>query len=165
MYEHNLEKRRVEHEAVKLFINLVNARSEGKIRLLYQRERPDAVLENTLERSKFGVEITHLFYNECEAKRMFGRSNQEDCGLGNFTILLNELNSRIARKEATFTQVKLDYSISLLIRNASPLYGLNHFIANVDQIARSRHIFQDIWLLTRDGEMEWHLYRLPDEIK
>jgi hypothetical protein len=160
-----LEKRRVEREAIKLFINLVNARSEGQIRLLYQRERPDAVLENTPKRSKFGVEITHLFYNECEAKQMFGRSNQEDCGPGSFPILLNELNSRIVRKEAAFAQVQLGYPISLLIRNASPLYGLTQFIANVDQIARSHHIFQDIWLLTRDGELEWHLYRLPDEIK
>ncbi len=165
MYEHNLEKRRIEHEAIKLFIALVNARSEGQVRLLYQRERPDAVLENTRNRTKLGVEITHLFYNENEARQMFGRSVQQDNGPGSFAILLDELNNRIARKEAKFTHVKLDYPISLLIRNASSLYGLTHFIANAEQIARSRHIFQDIWLLTRDGNLEWHLYRLPDEIR
>lgn len=163
MSKHDTEKRRLEREAVKLFISLYNDRCEGRVRLLYQRERPDAVLEDTRSRGKIGVEITHLYFNECEAKQLLGRSNQEDCGPESFDQLLVELNGRIVRKESKFASVALEYPISLLIRNASPMYGLSQFIANADRMARSHHIFQAIWLLTRDGAAQWHLYRLPEE--
>lgn len=161
--KHDMEKRRLEREAIQLFISLNNARCDDQVRLLYQRERPDAVLENTHNRGQLGVEITHLYYNECEAKRLLGRSDQEDCGPESFEQLLVELNSRIVRKETNFASVTLDYPISLLIRNASTMYGLTHFIANAELMVRSRYVFQDIWLLTRDGASEWHLYRLQEE--
>jgi len=159
----NSEKRRIEHEAIKLFIQLFNEQENNKLRLMYQRERPDAVLEYTATRSKLGVEITHLFYDACEAKQLFGRSDQEDCdGPKSFDVMLAELNNRIHRKETIFTQVQMNYPISLLIRNASPRYGRSSFIEHLERISLSRHIFQDIWLLTHDHDSNWHLMRLPD---
>ncbi|MFK7693098.1 hypothetical protein [Paenibacillus sp. HJGM_3] len=165
MSERNSEKWLLERDAIRQFIALYNANiaADSPIRLLYQRERPDAVVEYTRSRRKLGVEITHLYYNEYEAKQLLGRAAPGSFGPESFDQLLIELNHRIERKEAKYASVSLEYPIALLIRNASPTYGLTEFIANADRMARSHHIFQSIWLLTRDGAAQWHLCRLPEE--
>lgn len=158
MDTHNNEKMAMEREAVKLFIGLYNRMSDNPLRLLYQQDRPDAVLEDS-KRRKLGMEITHLFYDDKEAKELLGRSDGtpvdwENERIGPIIYNLNELISRKLAKKQSYSE---GYPISLLIRNASPVFGMADFLAHQQRVKLSPGVFEHIWFLSRDGGEEWKL--------
>jgi hypothetical protein len=159
MKRHNEEKKGLEWDAVHLFIDLYNANHETKYRLLYLQEKPDAVLEDR-QRKKQGMEITHLFYNSAEAKRVLGRPEEVPSGFMILDHLIFELNELIKTKEHKKSNYSQDYPISLLIRNASPIYGMSDILGIKHKIYKPNEVFQDIWFLSRDGTDDWLLYNL-----
>lgn len=159
MENHNREKRALERAAINIFVLKYNEQYEPSIRLLYQHDKPDAILEDS-RRHKIGVEITHLFYDAEEAKMLLGRAEAKVRTLASFDILLEELNALIRRKEAKRQGYPPYYPISLLIRNASLHYGKAEFECNRIRMYLPPQVFQNIWLLTRDGGKEWFLIKL-----
>jgi hypothetical protein len=157
--EHDEEKRALERTAIKLLVDSINETSEIKLRLLYQQEKPDAVLQDTLNQ-KLGLEITHLFYNAREAKTLLGKTNAVKQEPVDFVILLGALNELIEKKEHKKKSYVQDYPISLLIRNASPTFGMSRFLQEIERIYLPEKVFQDIWFLSRDGTEEWRLVSL-----
>jgi hypothetical protein len=159
--EHIREKRALERAAIRIFLRLHNERYEPKYRLLYQQERPDAVLENRL-RGQMGLEITHLFYDAHEAKLVLGRTDEPRSEPGAVGIWLSELNERIRSKEVKFAAYSHKYPLSLLIRNASPEFGLSELRRRRDSVVRPQVLFERIWFLSRDGGPDWHLLELEE---
>jgi hypothetical protein len=160
--EHDLEKKALERSAVHLFIDIFNGNHAKKYRLLYLQEKPDAVLEDD-RLGKLGLEITHLFYNKEEAMTVLGKSSEESGRhVQLLNVLIQELNERIAVKERKKSGYCEDYPVSLLIRNASSLYGMSDILQVKERIRKPKGIFEDIWFLSRDGADEWLLFNLDE---
>ncbi|WP_338552447.1 hypothetical protein [Paenibacillus sp. KS-LC4] len=148
------EKRELERTAVRIFIHLYNQNYESKLRLLYQRERPDAVLQHR-NHHIIGVEITHLFYDSEEAKRLLGRSKSPNLNLEVVEMLIAELNKRIQTKEMKINNYATAYPIALIIRNASPAFGMSDILRAKELIYKPQGRFTHVWFLSRDGSDEW----------
>lgn len=162
--DHKKTKRDWERQAIRLFIELHNrtCRRPG-YRLLYQQEKPDAVLEEkTLFRHKLGVEITHLFYSQDEAMRVLGHGQPpRERGPESFNHLLGELNLLIRKKIGKRSSYSMAYPIALLVRNASPGFGMADFLARRSEVEMPPEgTFTHIWFLSRDGGEEWKLLEL-----
>ncbi|GAA3411430.1 hypothetical protein ACFFNY_20045 [Paenibacillus hodogayensis] len=158
---HDDEKRLLERAAVREFIRLYNGRHDVKLRLLYQHDRPDAILQDS-RGGKLGVEITHLFYDAAEAKALLGRPDGTIAGPVSLAHLIAQLNELIKRKESKKQAYDPSYPISLLIRNASPTFKLSEIWAAREHIYEPNDVFIDTWFLTRDGTKEWKLVNLDD---
>ncbi|WP_052487315.1 hypothetical protein [Gordoniibacillus kamchatkensis] len=159
--QHIREKKALERAAIRTFLQLYNERFEPKFRLLYQQEKPDAVLENR-QRGQLGLEITHLFYDAHEAKRTLGRTDEPRREPETIETWLAELNERIRTKEEKFAGYSHKYPLSLLIRNASPEFGLAAVGQWRERIVKPRELFERIWFLSRDGGPDWHLLELKE---
>lgn len=156
-------KRAWEREAILLFIREYNRLdNEPGYRLLFQQERPDAVLEEKgALRRKLGVEITHLFASQQEAMDVFNRRipapRQEGVTIDH---LLKELNQLISKKVGKRSAYSMSYPIALLIRNASPDFGMSDFLPRLTEVDLPTGVFTHIWFLSRDGSVEWKLAEL-----
>lgn len=154
-------KKKLEREAVDLFIGLYNQTADNRLRLLYQREKPDAVLMDS-RRNKLGLEITHLFYSEQEARQLFQREHHSIICVESIDTLIASLNQLVLRKEAKSAGYSSDYPLALLIRNLSSCFGWSDFNQAWDKIAAPSAAFTEIWLLTRDSPAKelWYLKSL-----
>lgn len=163
MKRRNDEKLQLERDAISIFVRIYNRNNPVKLRLLYQQERPDAVLQDA-GRRKSGLEVTHLFYDSEEAKMLFGRSNESSCSLESLDILVEELNKRIERKERKIADYSQDSAdpVSLLIRNASPVFGMSNILAVKDRLRKPQSAFAHMWFLSRDHTEEWLLTDLKE---
>jgi hypothetical protein len=155
----NNEKTRMERAAIDLFIDIYNTNHELKYRLLYAQEKPDAVLQDS-KQNKLGMEITHLFYDEKEAKMLLGRSEPSFNGPQRLECLVDELNDLIRTKEKKKRAYSEDYPISLLIRNASPFFGMSDILSVKHLLYRPNAVFNDVWFLSRDGTSDWLLINM-----
>jgi hypothetical protein len=154
MIKGNQEKHALERAALKIFIKLYNRNHSTKLRLLYQRERPDAVMQDSFQRF-IGAEITHLFYDAEEAKMLLGRSNVNIHSLGSLEMMIEELNARIKRKEIKIDTYVKDYPVMLIIRNASPIFGMSDILKWKHLIHKPLGKYTHIWFISRDGSGEW----------
>jgi hypothetical protein len=148
------EKRALERAAVKIMIEINNHNHDNKLRLLYQQEKPDAVLQDSYRR-KIGMEITHLFYDAEEAKRLLGRSIDNIQRLEVIEQMIEVLNNRIQIKESKIASYSTAYPISLIIRNLSSAFGMSHILQAKRLIYTPLGKFTNIWFLSRDGSSEW----------
>lgn len=156
------EKKRLEREAIDLFVGLYNQTADNRLRLLYQQEKPDAVLMDT-RGNKLGLEITHLFYSEQEARQLFQQEHRSIifC-VESIDTLIDSLNQLVLRKEAKSAGYSSDYPLALLIRNLSPSFGWSDFNQAWEKIKTPTAAFTEIWLLTRDrpAKEQWYLKAL-----
>ncbi len=150
------EKHQLERTAARIFLRLYNVNHSGKLRLLYQREKPDAVLQRH-DQSLLGMEITHLFYDSEEAKLLLGRSKGRVDSKEVVEMLIAELNKRIQIKEAKISQYERDYPIALLIRNVSETFGMSDILRAKEQLYKPQGRFTNVWFLSRDKTDEWLL--------
>ncbi len=154
-------KKQLEREAVDLFIKLYNQSVSNRLRLLYQREKPDAVLMNN-KGDKLGLEITHLFYSEQEARQLFQREHRSILCVESIETLIESLNQLVLRKEAKSSGYSSDYPLALLIRNLSPSFGWSDFNEAWDQVRTPSLAFTEVWLLTKErpDNHQWYLKAL-----
>ncbi|OXM82847.1 hypothetical protein [Paenibacillus rigui] len=158
MLRNNKEKRDLERAAAQIFIDIYNNNHDPKLRLLYQRERPDAVVQvQDATLRPIGIEITHLFYDSEEAKMLLGRSKASSHSMELIELLVKELNNRIQVKEAKISTYSSEYPIALLIRNASPAFGMSEILREKHLIYKPQGKFTHVWFLSRDGSSEWLL--------
>jgi hypothetical protein len=162
MYDdHVRQKKALERAAISVFLRLHNERHTPQYRLLYQQEKPDAVLENR-QRGQMGLEITHLFYDAHEAMVVLGRTAEPRREPEMIGTWLSELNERIRSKEEKFAAYSHKYPLSLLILNASPEFGVADLLRNREAVVKPKKWFERIWFLSRDGGLDWHLLELKD---
>jgi hypothetical protein len=150
------EKHQLERTAVRLFLSIYNLNNLAKLRLLYQRDIPDAVLQQQDQRL-LGMEITHLFYDSEEAKMLLGRSKGRVDSQEVVEMLIAELNKRIQIKEIKIDHYESDYPIALLIRNVSATFGMSDILRAKELLYKPQGRFTNVWFLSRDGTEEWLL--------
>lgn len=156
---HDSEKRKLEKAAIELFVLCFKKTYGIEYRLVQQQERPDAIVEDG-NGKRLGLEITHLFYDELEAKMLLGRSQQQIHGLENFDDHLKELDCLLEKKVRTGLGYSTQYPCSLLIRNASRIWTKEDFDGVISKIKPTRSLYKDIWLLTTDRFSVWSLILL-----
>jgi hypothetical protein len=159
MSNHNEEKHRLETAAIDLFINISREGRCIDYHVADKQECPDFVLEDE-QGNKIGVEVTHIFYDSEEAKMLLGRSDKKIHGLENFDTFIEELNKAFKKKGEKGNNYKSEYPLSLLIRNASPLWGLEDIEHSLDKLHVPTDVYQEVWMLTRDNSSNWYLVKI-----
>jgi hypothetical protein len=157
--DHNDEKYRLEVAAIKLFINISSAGRGINYNIITKYESPDFILEDE-SGNILGVEVTHIFYDSEEAKMLLGRSDKKTHGLENLDTYIEELNSVLKKKGEKGNNYEFDYPLLLLIRNASPFWGLNDIEQSLDKLLVPIGIYKEIWMLTRNNSSKWYLVRI-----
>ncbi|WP_308634903.1 hypothetical protein [Paenibacillus silvisoli] len=155
MSEHNSEKYLLENAAVNIFVQIYNQSFPGKLTIQVRQERPDVILAHA-DQEFSGLEITHLFYDSLQAKILLGRSEDDFDRIETMEKSIYTLNELIKKKERIYKDIGLEFELSLLIRNASPIYGMKDFLKHKDSIYKP-FVFTNIWFLSRDGNDEWLL--------
>jgi hypothetical protein len=153
------EKRALEQSAIELFIYLMNEHYDINYRLVQMQDKPDALLEDS-KGNQMGIEITHLFYDADEARLLMGRLNHRLEGDMFLEKLIMELNKLIIRKEEKIKNYHQGYDLSLLIRNASPIYTMRDFLKARALIKKPKGLFKQVWFLSFNENNEWELYNL-----
>ncbi|EHB68481.1 MULTISPECIES: hypothetical protein [Paenibacillus] len=149
MNNHNDEKYALEEAAVSIYMNLYNLNHKDKLEIAERRECPDFVLKN--EKGDFmGLEVAHLFYNSEEAKMILGRSTNEIHGLENSKDYIETLNGLLKQKEKKILKYETIYPITLLIRNASPIFGMSCFLREKNLIYKPSK-YTNVWFVSKDG--------------
>ncbi|WP_133257484.1 hypothetical protein [Paenibacillus montanisoli] len=155
MSEHNSEKYLLENAAVNIFIQIYNQNYKDQLTIQVRQERPDVILAHAGQEFS-GLEITHLFYDSQQAKVLLGRSEDDFDRIETMDKSIDTLNELIKKKERIYRDLGLSHDLSLLIRNASPIYGMTDFLKHKECIYKS-YVFTNIWFLSRDGDGEWLL--------
>jgi hypothetical protein len=152
---HNKEKYDLEDSALDIFLTIHNANNRSVLQIHTRQERPDYLLVNS-NQEFIGLEITHLFFDPKEAKMLLARSVDGFHGQECLDDLISTLNELIKQKENLYEKMVFSFPIELLIRNASPIFGITDFMRNKDAILKT-HVLKRIWFLSRDGNNEWLL--------
>ncbi|MDY7993100.1 hypothetical protein ACYCSE_01215 [Paenibacillus sp. SEL1] len=156
MKNHDDEKSALEEAAISNFVDLYNLNREDHLEVIERRERPDYILKS-IKDGLVGLEVTHLFYDAAEAKMLFGRSAEEMHGLENSASYIQVLNELLKQKEKKIEKYDAAYPIALLIRNASPIFGMSDFLRNKNAIYKPEK-YTHIWFVSKDGnDNEWSL--------
>lgn len=130
MNNHNDEKYALEEAAVSIYINLYNLNHKDKLEIAERRECPDFVLKNE--------------------KGELGRSTNEIHGLENSKDYIETLNGLLKQKEKKILKYETIYPITLLIRNASSIFGMSCFLREKDLIYKPSK-YTNIWFVSKDG--------------
>ncbi|WP_025678852.1 hypothetical protein [Paenibacillus massiliensis] len=156
MRNHSDEKSALEEAAINIFIDLYNFNRQDDLKVVEKQECPDYILKNKKE-DLIGIEVTHLFYDAEEAKMLLDRSNKELHGLEDSTNYIGTLNKLLKQKEKKIDKYDAIYPIALLIRNASPVYGMSDFLKYKSVIYKPEK-YCHIWFVSKDGNNnEWLL--------
>lgn len=159
MKDHNEEKLRLEEDAIELFIHISRTDRGLNYRVVAKQESPDYVLADESE-NMIGVEVTHIFYDSEEAKMLFGRSDKKTYELEKLDNFIKELNIALKKKGEKGNNYKFDYPLFLLIKNASPFWGLSDIEHYLNNLQVPTDIYREIWLLTKDNSSKWYLVKI-----
>ncbi|MCD1262033.1 hypothetical protein B5M42_024950 [Paenibacillus athensensis] len=159
MNRHDEEKKAMELAAVDIFLELHNLNYKRQMELLHMQERPDAVLRDT-SGGLLGMEVTHLFYDNEEARQLMGNSRQVLPGSEQLEHFVQEINRRIRIKEEKLRDYSHDYPCALLIRNVSTMYGMSDVLRKKQLLHKPGGHFTHVWLLSRDFTPDWLLKNL-----
>ncbi|OKP88503.1 hypothetical protein A3844_07315 [Paenibacillus helianthi] len=149
MKNHSDEKYALENAALGIFLNLFNLNHKDQLKLVEKRESPDFVLEN-LKGELLGLEVAHLFYDSEEAKMILGRSNNDLHGIEIYENFISALNHLLKQKEKKILKYENTYPTALLIRNASPIFGMSCLLRNKNLIYKPR-VYNNVWFVSKDG--------------
>ncbi|OPH50683.1 hypothetical protein BC351_35825 [Paenibacillus ferrarius] len=159
MNKHEDEKKAMELAAVDIFLALYNRNNPIDLRLIQQQEKPDALLEDEASHP-IGLEVTHLFYDTEEARRMMSLSELTRPGPELLETFIKVINDRIRTKEHKFKDYSHDYPCMLLIRNVSLLFGMSDILGMKNKLVLPEGYFTQVWLLSRDFTPDWLLINL-----
>ncbi|BFT75520.1 hypothetical protein [Paenibacillus sp. P36] len=161
MNKHEEEKKALEQAAIDIFLELFNINNPIALRMVRQQEKPDALLEDA-NNEQIGLEVTHLFYDLEEARRMMSRSELTKPGAEVLDNFIKVINDRIVSKEQKLQDYSHDYPCMLLIRNVSLLFGMSDVLSFKHKLVPPSGRFTQVWLLSRDFTPDWLLINLYD---
>lgn len=157
------EKRKLEHQAARLFMRLYEAKFGVHFRHIWHNEPRKPDVSAYLGEQKLDLEIAHLYGSEQEAMLRLGRelSEKTRLELAHLQItppdhrMLEALNRLLHHKS---NKAYHTHQAWLVIRNANPLWTTKDFIQNRHLIKRpAAHPFDQIWLIGdfdgQDGEV------------
>ena len=150
------EKWLIEESAALALVEILNLQLGMKYEIVRHADRPDIVIENQLDGTRLGVEVTHLFYDSEEARYILGRSHQQAHSPEYIEEYIQRLNALLQQKSEKAKGYNHEYPLALLIRVVSPLFHMLNFDAYKSRIVLPTSDFQIIWLLFYDFlERRW----------
>lgn len=157
MKNHDEKKIALEEAAVSIFLNLYNLNRSDHLEILEKRERPDYLLKD-INHNPLGLEVTHLFYDSDEARTMLNRSEPKRDKPQNSEGHIEVINKLLKQKEKKLEQYDTDYPISLLVRNASAIFGMSSFLTYKHMIYKPKN-YTHVWLVSKDGNYNDWLFK------
>ena len=144
------EKWFLEETAAQALVEILNSRQGTSYGIIKHTDRPDIVIENRLDGTRLGVEVTHLFYDSAEARLILGRSKELRHSPEYIEEYIRRLNALLLQKSEKAKGYNHDYSLALLIRVVSPVFHIYDFEAYAAKIVVPTSDFALIWLLFFD---------------
>lgn len=144
------EKWLMEESAALALIEALNLQLGTSFQLVEHWDRPDVVIEEQASGQRIGVEVTHLFYDDEEARMFVGRSREENHApeyIGEYIRRLNALLKQKAEKAKGYAHKD---PLGLLVRVVSPIFHTHDFRVYADRVVVPPSDFQYIWLLFYD---------------
>jgi len=150
------EKWLIEEGAALALLEILNFQQGTSYEIVRHTDRPDIVIENQLDGTRLGVEVTHLFYDSDEARYVFGRSHEPGHPPEYIDEYIRRLNALLQQKSEKAKGYNHEYPLALLIRVVSPLFHMYDFKAYAARIVVPPSDFQIIWLMFYDFlERRW----------
>jgi hypothetical protein len=154
------EKWLIEESAALALVEILNLQQGMKYEIFKHADRPDIVIENQLDGTRLGVEVTHLFYDSDEARFILGRSREAVHPPEYMDEYILRLNTLLQQKSEKAKGYNHEYPLALLIRVVSPLFHMLNFNAYDSKIVVPTSDFKIIWLLFYDFlERRWTLLK------
>ncbi|MDP4161114.1 MAG: hypothetical protein Q8911_15370 [Bacillota bacterium] len=144
------EKWLIEEGAALALVETLNLQQGTNYEILKHGDRPDIVIENKLDGTRLGVEVTHLFYDAEEARLVFGRSRKQDHPPEYIEEYIRRLNALLQQKSEKAKGYNHEYPLALLVRVVSPVFHMYDFKAYASRIVVPPSDFKIIWLLFYD---------------
>lgn len=144
------EKWLIEEGAALALLEILNSQQGTSYEIVMHADRPDIVIENQLDGTRLGVEVTHLFYDSDEARFVFGRSHNPSHSPEYIEEYIRRLNGLLQQKSVKSKGYNHEYPLVLLIRVVSPLFHMYDFKAYESRIVVPPSDFKIIWLLFYD---------------
>lgn len=156
------EKRRLEHEAARLFMRAYEKKYHQSMRNIWHNDPAKPDVSCYLAGKPLDLEIAHLYASEQEARiasgdRPSAKLHEHYHGEEHLWAYLTDLASmdssrklRTALNRILASKARKHYNTSrcwLVIRNASPLWQYDDFIAVVSHMTIADPLFEKIWLL------------------
>jgi len=145
------EKKKLERAAFDYFINAYNRQSGTTFAFRKHHDKPDIIAIDDNE-TILGIEITHLYYGDEEAKLLLGRSDKDMFGPVTLEGLIANLNELLKEKIRQAKNYKFNEDVILVIRAASPVFEISDFERLREKINIPKNTFSEIWLLAHDAK-------------
>ena len=150
------EKWLIEESVALALVELLNLQQGMKYEIVQHSDRPDMIIENQLDGSRLGVEVTHLFYDSDEARFILGRSQEKVHSPEHIEEYISRLNALLQQKSEKAKGYNHEYPLALLIRVVSPLFHMLNYDIYESRIVVPTSDFEIIWLLFYDFlERRW----------
>lgn len=150
----NLDEKWLLEEGAGLdLIEALNLKYGLSFEISEHNDRPDIVIEDPAKAIRIGVEVTHLFYDTEEARRIFGRSETNEHPPENIEECLRRLNASLLQKAEKSQGYDHESPLALLVRVVSRVFKEKDFHANLSKIIVPASDFQYIWLLFYDFDL------------
>lgn len=141
------EKQWLEKSLINYFMQAMNSMHNCCYMVVSHRDRPDFIIKENLSNKKFGVEVTHLYYDSEEAKELFGRGHlsiPKIETIEHYICILNKLLNKKFEKANGYYQ---SYDLILLIGITSSLFDRNDFENSREDIIISESKYSHICLV------------------
>lgn len=146
------EKELLEEFAIKYFINQLSRIENNPYTIVEHTDKPDFIIQNEKSREILAVEIAHLYYDQEEAKMIFGRSKRKVHSGEYGEMYIQRLNSLIADKIKKYGNYDFAGNIILVIRVTSRVFDLNLFRQYYDLIEIPGNMYSQICLIDLRGQ-------------
>lgn len=147
------EKRLLEEGAALDLVEALNLRYGLGFGISEHNDRPDIVIEDYAKGIRIGVEVTHLFYDSDEARRMLGRSATMEHPPENIEECIRRLNALLLQKSEKSHGYDHEDPLALLVRVVSRVFKEGDFHDNLAKVIVPESDFQYIWLLFYDFDL------------
>lgn len=144
------EKWLMEESAALALVEILNLQQGTCFEIVRHYDRPDIVIEDKLSGWRIGVEVTHLFYDDAEARIFLGRSREVEHSPEYIEEYIKRLNALLQQKAEKAKGYAHTDPLALLIRVVSPVFHTHDFEAYAPKIIVPASDFRYIWLLFYD---------------
>ncbi len=141
------EKEWLEESLINYFIEAMNNMHNSNYSVIVHRDRPDFIVEDKQQSTKFGVEITHLYYDNEEAKELLGHEHMTYSKVENIEHYINILNKLLHKKVHKVEGYDQSFNLILLVGVTSPLFTRNDFENSREDIIVPENKFSVICLV------------------
>lgn len=161
------EKEWLESSLINYFIEALNNMHSLSCEVIVHRDRPDFIIEEKQNKLRYGVEVTHLFYDQEDAKDLLGHQSLNNSKFETIEHYINILNKLILQKSFKFSGYDHSHDLILLIGVTSPLFNRHDFEISREDIFIPSNNYSSICLVfSNDINKRWEdLMFLKQECK